>query len=44
MYEINPSSGLPMTGGIGGVDVGGNPWGVINPWSSPYPDDGSYDW
>ena len=26
--EINPATGLPMTGGIGGVDVGGNPYGT----------------
>ena len=25
--EINPATGLPMTGGIGGVDVAGNPYG-----------------
>ena len=24
--EINPATGLPMTGGIGSVDVGGNPY------------------
>lgn len=24
---INPANGLPMTGGIGGVDVAGNPYG-----------------
>lgn len=26
--EINPATGLPMTGGIGSVDVGGNPYGT----------------
>ena len=26
--DINPATGLPMTNGIGGVDVGGNPYGV----------------
>ena len=26
--DINPATGLPMTGGIGGVDVGGNPYGT----------------
>lgn len=26
--EINPATGLPMTGGIGGVDMAGNPYGV----------------
>ncbi|WP_277981880.1 hypothetical protein [Sphingomonas phyllosphaerae] len=25
---INPANGLPMTGGIGGVDVLGNPFGT----------------
>ena len=25
--SINPSTGLPMVGGIGGVDVGGNLFG-----------------
>ncbi|WP_291772523.1 peptidase [Castellaniella sp.] len=39
MYnEFNPATGLPMVGGIGGVDVAGNPWGV-NPWSSSLPED-----
>ena len=39
---INPATGLPMTdGGIGGVDVGGNPYGVDihslhKPWSSAW--------
>lgn len=44
--EINPATGLPMTGGIGGVDVGGNPYGHDdhvahsthdhwNDWSNP---------
>ena len=29
MLAINPASGLPMAGGdIGGVDVGGSPWGM----------------
>ena len=27
-FEVNPSTGLPMVGGMGGVDVAGNPWGV----------------
>lgn len=26
--DINPATGLPMVGDIGGVDVGGNPYGV----------------
>jgi hypothetical protein len=26
--EINPASGLPMVGGIGGVDIEGNPYGT----------------
>jgi hypothetical protein len=26
--DINPSTGLPMVGDIGGVDVGGNPYGM----------------
>lgn len=26
--EINPASGLPMIGGMGGVDVEGNPFGM----------------
>lgn len=43
MYEINPTTGLPMVGGIGGVDVGGNTWGAINPWSSSYPNDNGFD-
>lgn len=25
---INPASGLPMIGGIGGIDVAGNVWGT----------------
>ncbi len=24
---VNPATGLMMIGGIGGIDVGGNPWG-----------------
>jgi len=41
---INPATGLPMTNdNVGGVDVGGSPWGtdihsLHNPWSS------SSDW
>lgn len=26
--EINPANGFPMIGGIGGVDVEGNPYGL----------------
>lgn len=26
--DINPATGLPLVGDIGGVDVGGNPYGV----------------
>lgn len=26
--DINPATGLPMVGGIGGVDVGGNLYGT----------------
>lgn len=26
--RINPATGLPMVGGIGGVDVQGNPYGT----------------
>ncbi|MBL4791492.1 MAG: hypothetical protein JKY97_00750 [Citromicrobium sp.] len=26
--EINPATGLPMAGGIGSADVGGNPYGT----------------
>lgn len=26
--DINPATGLPLLGDIGGVDVGGNPYGV----------------
>ncbi|KGJ99883.1 hypothetical protein [Thalassotalea sp. ND16A] len=26
--DINPASGLPMTSGIGSVDVAGNPYGT----------------
>ncbi|WP_345797597.1 peptidase [Castellaniella sp. MT123] len=44
MYEINPATGLPMVGGIGGIDVGGSPWGAVNPWSSSYPTDNGFDW
>ena len=47
--EINPATGLPMAGGIGSVDVGGNPYGTDlhrayddhwNDWSNPA---GGYD-
>lgn len=30
--QINPATSLPMLDGIGGVDVGGNPFGID--WSS----------
>lgn len=37
-HPINPATGLPMTDDdIGGVDVGGNPYGTggyQHPWSS----------
>lgn len=26
--DINPTTGLPMLGDVGGVDVGGNPFGM----------------
>lgn len=29
---INPSTGLPMVGGMGGVDVAGNLWGAMPNW------------
>lgn len=37
MCTINPASGLPMTGGCGGVDVAGNPYGMNtqDTWSQP---------
>ncbi len=36
---INPATGFPMTSdSIGGIDVGGTPYGHSNPWSS------STDW
>lgn len=47
--DINPATYLPMTGGIGSVDVGGNPYGTDlhrahddhwNDWSNPA---GGYD-
>ena len=31
--EINPATGLPMVDGIGGFDLGGNPYGMD---SSPH--------
>lgn len=50
-YPINPATGLPMTNeSIGGVDVGGNPYGLghyQNPWSSSMPWGSSFgdvDW
>jgi hypothetical protein len=27
-HAINPANGLPMTGGLGGVDIEGNPYGT----------------
>lgn len=27
-HTLNPATGLPMMGGTGGVDVGGNPYGT----------------
>lgn len=50
MHPINPATGLPMTtDDIGGVDVGGNPYGTggyEHPWSSPNPCGGfgGFDW
>lgn len=33
--KINPTTGLPMVSGdICGVDVGGAPYGFVNPWFS----------
>jgi hypothetical protein len=32
---INPATGLPMSGGRGGVDIKGNPFGVNNKPSFP---------
>lgn len=26
--DVNPATGLPMLGDVGGVDVGGNPFGM----------------
>lgn len=36
--QINPATGLPMTGpGIGGVDVGGNPYGTdLHRWQDDH--------
>ncbi|WP_201739869.1 MULTISPECIES: hypothetical protein [Novosphingobium] len=36
---MNPATGLPMTGpGIGGVDVGGNPFGQnLDRWDDHHP-------
>ena len=36
--EINPASGLPMVGGMGGLDIAGNPWGVDSSATSPMHD------
>lgn len=30
LSEINPATGLPMMGGVGGIDVAGNPYGFDN--------------
>lgn len=41
MDAINPANGLPMVGGIGGLDVAGNPYGfddLHDNWSSPFDD------
>ncbi len=37
--SMNPATGLPMTGpGIGGVDVGGNPFGQnLDRWDDHHP-------
>ena len=36
--SINPATGLPMTGpGLGGIDVGGNPFGQnLNRWDDQH--------
>jgi len=39
--EINPATGLPMIGGIGAVDVAGNPFGSdLRDSADPFDDDG----
>lgn len=38
---INPSSGLPMNGGMSGLDVGGNSWGTS--FNDPSGSQNSYD-
>jgi hypothetical protein len=32
--STNPANGLPMVGGVGGVDVMGNSWGTDSSWQS----------
>ncbi|MGR5285550.1 hypothetical protein ACP3V5_09550 [Vibrio maritimus] len=38
---INPATGLPMVGGIGGLDTMGNPYGYDSLFQGTYPDDTS---
>ncbi|GAL20073.1 hypothetical protein JCM19235_4273 [Vibrio maritimus] len=38
---INPATGLPMVGGIGGLDAMGNPYGYDSLSQGTYPDDTS---
>lgn len=38
---INPATGLPMVGGIGGLDTMGNPYGYDSLSQGTYPDDTS---
>ena len=43
--EINPATGLPMVGGIGSVDVMGNPYGTdLHRWEDGNMHDNSHDW
>lgn len=39
--EINPATGLPMTGDFGSVDVAGNPYGMD---LDDHDLNGSHDW
>lgn len=43
--DINPATGLPMVGGIGGLDVMGNPYGTdLHRWEDSSLHDTGHDW
>jgi hypothetical protein len=42
--DVNPATGLPMTAGVGSLDVGGNLWGCCDSLSSEASTESMFDW